>query len=96
LVARVHAAEEVPPAWRQRKVISQCRRGSEMDECKTLIEKLSRELEAMRELIDSAYTLESPEVLEAPMLSLDLSIAETRLIRDVLQRYDPPRVEPCC
>jgi hypothetical protein len=78
------------------EVISQRRRGSEMDERKTLIEKLSRELETMTELIDSAYTLESPEVQEVPMLSLHLSIAETRLIRDVLQSYDPPHAEPRC
>ena len=67
-----------------------------MDHCKILIEKLSRELEAMTKLIDSSYTLESPEVQEVPMLSLHLSIAETRLIRDVLRSYDLPRNEPCC
>jgi len=66
-----------------------------MDECKALLEKLSRELETMTTLIDSAYTLESPEVQEVPMLSLHLSIAETRLIRDVLQNYDPPREQRC-
>ena len=64
-----------------------------MDERNALIEKLSRELEAMRELIDSAYTLESPEVQDVPMLGLHLNIAETRLIRDVLRSHHRQRSE---
>jgi hypothetical protein len=59
-----------------------------MKERKALIEKLSRELEAIGGLISSAYTLESPEVQDVPVLSLHLNIGEARLIRDVLQRDD--------
>jgi hypothetical protein len=39
-----------------------------MDDRRALIEKLLRELEAMTELIDSTYTLESPEVQDVSML----------------------------
>lgn len=67
-----------------------------MDEHKALIEKLSRELEAMGGLIGSAYTLESPEVQGVPMLSLHLNIGETRLIREVLRSRHQQRNEPRC
>lgn len=60
-----------------------------MDERNALIEKLSRELEAMRELIDSTYTLESPEVQEIPLLGLHLNIGEARLICEALHRLEP-------
>ncbi|HVY58731.1 MAG TPA: hypothetical protein VHA77_12840 [Xanthobacteraceae bacterium] len=66
-----------------------------MDRLKALIEKLSRELEAMGDLVGSEYTLKSPEVQEVPMLGLHLSIAEARLIRDVLQSCDQLRNELC-
>jgi len=59
-----------------------------MNERKALIEKLSRELDATRGLISAAYTLESPEVQDVPMLGLHLNIRETRLIRDVLRSHD--------
>jgi hypothetical protein len=67
-----------------------------MNERKALIEKLSRELEAMGGLINSAYTLESPEVQEVPVLSLHLNIGETRLIRDVLRSHDQQCSELRC
>jgi hypothetical protein len=60
-----------------------------MDERRTLIEKLSRELEAMTELIDATYTLESPEVQEIPLLGLHLNIGETRLICEALEKFRP-------
>lgn len=65
-----------------------------MDARKGLIEKLSRELEAMAEVgISSAYTIDAPEVQNVPMFSLRLNIGETRLIRDVLRTYDQQRNE---
>ena len=67
-----------------------------MDNHEALIEKLSRELEAMAGVIDSAYRLDSPEVQEVPMLSLHLNIGETRLIYDVLRSRGRPRSEPQC
>ena len=67
-----------------------------MNERKALIEKLSRELEAMGGLISSAYTLESPEVQDVPVLGLHLNIGETRLIRDALQHDDQQCSELRC
>jgi len=51
-----------------------------------LIAKLSRELDAMAELLDTPYTTESPEVQDVPLLTLNLNIGEVRLIRELLMR----------
>ena len=67
-----------------------------MNDYKALIEKLSRELDAMAIVIDSAYRLDSPEVQEVPMLSLHLNIGETRLIYDVLRCCHRLDSEPHC
>jgi hypothetical protein len=64
-----------------------------MDERRALLGKLSRELEAMSDVIDSAYTVESPEVQEVPILSLHLNISEARLIHDMLKCHDRRRDE---
>jgi len=49
-----------------------------------LIGKLSRELDAMAEFLDTSYTTESPEVQDVPVLTLNLNIGEVRLIREML------------
>src|SRR5262245_15377908 len=55
-----------------------------------LIAKLSRELDAMAEFLDTSYTTESPEVQDVPVLTLNLNIGEVRLIREML-RHCPLR-----
>jgi hypothetical protein len=55
-----------------------------------LIAKLSRELDAMAEFLDTPYTTESPEVQDVPVLTLNLNIGEVRLIREML-RHCPLR-----
>jgi hypothetical protein len=51
-----------------------------------LIAKLSRELDAMDELLDTSYTTDSPEVQDVPLLTLNLNIGEVRLIRELLMQ----------
>ena len=50
-----------------------------------LIAKLSRELDAMAEYLDTPYTTESPEVQNLPVLTLNLNIGEARFIREMLK-----------
>jgi hypothetical protein len=58
-----------------------------------LIAKLSRELDAMGEFLDTSYTTESPEVQDVPVLTLNLNIGEVRLIREML-RHCPLQLGP--
>ena len=51
-----------------------------------LIAKLSRELDAMGELLNTSFTTESPEVQDVPLLTLNLNIGEVRLIRELLMQ----------
>lgn len=58
-----------------------------------LIAKLSRELDAMAEFLDTPYTTESPEVQDVPVLTLNLNIGEVRLLREML-RHCPMKLSP--
>ena len=75
-----------PNPRRQAGTYRRKKRGASLMDHDALIAKLSRELNAMAELLDTPYTTESPEVQDVPLLTLNLNIGEVRLIRELLMR----------